>query len=58
MLVKFSRLNPKGLHLSLEKEKEKDNFCVVFTFIRGARKIGLTFTSQSCNADLETYKKA
>ena len=39
MLVKFSGLNPKGRYLSLEKEKE--NFCVVFTYsIRQAREIG------------------
>ena len=30
MLAKFSVLNPKGLYLSLEKEKE--NFCVVLTY--------------------------
>ena len=29
MLAKFSGLNPKEQHLSLEKEKQ--NFCVVFT---------------------------
>ena len=38
MLAKFSRLNPKGPYLSLEKEK--DNFCVVFTYsIRRACEI-------------------
>ena len=30
MLAKCSGLNPKGLHLSLETEKE--TFCVVFTY--------------------------
>ena len=30
MLVKFSGLNPKGPYLSLEKERE--TFCVVFTY--------------------------
>ena len=30
MLAKFSELNPKGLCLSLEKEKE--TFCVAFTY--------------------------
>ena len=30
MLAKLSGLNPKGPYLSLEKEKE--NFCFVFTF--------------------------
>ena len=30
MLAKFSGLNPKGLCLSLEKEKE--TFCVAFTY--------------------------
>ena len=30
MLAKFSRLNPKGPYLSLEKEKE--SFCVVLTY--------------------------
>ena len=30
MLAKFSGLNPKGPYLSLEKEKE--HFCVVFTY--------------------------
>ena len=30
MLAKFSRLNPKGSYLSLEKEKE--NFCVVLNY--------------------------
>ena len=38
MLAKFLRLNPKGLYLSFEKEK--DNFCVVFTnFIKPACEI-------------------
>ena len=38
MLVKFSGFNPKGSHLSLEKEKE--TFCVVFTYsIKRAREI-------------------
>ena len=30
MLANFLGLNPKGSYLSLEKEK--DNFCVVFTY--------------------------
>ena len=30
MLAKFSALNPKGLCLSLEKEKE--TFCLAFTY--------------------------
>ena len=30
MLAKFSGFNPKGPHLSLEKEKV--TFCVVFTY--------------------------
>ena len=30
MFVKFSGFNPKGSYLSLEKEKE--TFCVVFTY--------------------------
>ena len=30
MLAKFSGLNPKGPYLSLEKERE--TFCVVFTY--------------------------
>ena len=30
MLAKFSGLNPKGLNLSLEKEKE--TFCLAFTY--------------------------
>ena len=30
MLAKFSGLNPKGPYLSLEKEKE--NFCPLFTY--------------------------
>ena len=45
--VKYWRnleLNPKGLYLSLEKEKE--NFCVVFTY--GRVKLG-RFMSQSCD---------
>ena len=38
MLAKFSGLNPKGPYLSLEKEKE--NFCVLFTYsINQAREI-------------------
>ena len=38
MLVKFSGFNPKGPYLSLEKEKE--TFCVVFTYsIKRAREI-------------------
>ena len=38
MLAKFSGFNPKGPYLSLEKEKE--TFCVVFTYsIRRAREI-------------------
>ena len=32
MLEKFSGLNPKGPYLSLEKEKEKETFCVVLTY--------------------------
>ena len=31
MLAKFSGLNPKGLYLGLEQEKE--NVCVVLTFL-------------------------
>ena len=39
MLTKFSRLNPKGPYLSLEKEKE--TFCVVLTYsIKRADEIG------------------
>ena len=38
MLTKFSGLNPKGPYLSLEKEKE--TFCVVFTYsVKRAREI-------------------
>ena len=38
MLAKISGLNPKGPHLSLEKEKEI--FCVVLTYsIKRAREI-------------------
>ena len=40
MLVKFLGLNLKGLYLSLEKVKVKENFCVVFTlFIKQVREI-------------------
>ena len=39
MLPKCSGFNPKGLYLSLEKEKK--TFCVVFTYsVRRAREIG------------------
>ena len=39
MLPKCSGFNPKGPYLSLEKEKK--NFCVVFTYsVRRARDIG------------------
>ena len=52
----FLGLNPKGPHLRLEKEKE--NFCVVFTNSikpkSGRVKLG-SFISQSCN---DGYKKA
>ena len=38
MLAKFSGFNPKGPHLSLEKEKV--TFCVVFTYsAKRAREI-------------------
>ena len=38
MFVKFSGFNPKGSYLSLEKEKE--TFCVVFTYsIKRSREI-------------------
>ena len=38
MLVKFFGLNPKGPYLSLEKEKE--TFCVVFTYsVKWVREI-------------------
>ena len=38
MLAEFSRLNPKGPYVSLEKEKQ--NFCVVVTYsIKRAREI-------------------
>ena len=38
MLAKFSGLNPKGPYLSLQKEKE--TFCVVFTYsVKRAREI-------------------
>ena len=38
MLAKFSVLNPKGLCLSLEKEKE--TFCLAFTYsVKRAREI-------------------
>ena len=38
MLAKFSGLNPKGPYLNLEKEKE--TFCVVFTYsVKRAREI-------------------
>ena len=40
MLAKFSGLNPKGPYLGLEKEKEKENVCVVLTyFIKRAGEI-------------------
>ena len=40
MLAKISGLNPKGPYLSLEKEKEKEIFCVVLTYsIKRAREI-------------------
>ena len=32
MLAKFSGLNSKGPYLSLEKEREKENLCVVLTY--------------------------
>ena len=31
MMAKCSGLNPKGPYLTLEKEKEKENFCVILT---------------------------
>ena len=38
MLAKFSGFNPKGQYLSLEKEKE--TFCVAFTYsVKRAREI-------------------
>ena len=38
MLVKFSGFNPKGPYLSLEKEKE--TFCVAFTYsVKRGREI-------------------
>ena len=38
MLAKFSGFNPKGPYLSLEKEKE--TFCVAFTYsVKRAREI-------------------
>ena len=38
MLAKFSGFNPKGPNLSLEKEKE--TFCVAFTYsVKRAREI-------------------
>jgi len=40
MLGKFSGFNPNGTYKSLEKEKEKETFCVVFTYsLNRAREI-------------------
>ena len=55
MLAKFPGLNPKGPHLSLEKEKE--TFCVVFTYsVKRAREIK-NFHIAVVQRRLEMYKK-
>ena len=47
MLAKFSGFNPKGPHLSLEKEKV--TFCVVFTyFAKRAREIRKFHVDKKC----------
>ena len=47
MLAKFSGFNPKGPHLSLEKEKV--TFCVVFTYsAKRAREIGKFHVDKKC----------
>ena len=47
MLAKFSGFNPKGRHLSLEKEKV--TFCVVFTyFAKRAREIRKFHVDKKC----------
>ena len=58
MLAKFSGLNPKGPYLSLEKEKE--HFCVVFTYPvrrRRASEIRKFHVAVVQQRLLEMYKK-
>ena len=58
MLAKFPGLNPKGPHLSLEKEKEKETFCVVFTYsVKRAREIK-KFHVAVVQRRLEMYEKS
>ena len=48
MFTKFSGLNPKGLYVRFEKEKQ--NFCVVLTYsikqVREIRKFHVTVVQQ------------
>ena len=49
MLAKFSGFNPKGPHLSLEKEKV--TFCVVFTYsAKRAREIRKFHVDKKCRS--------
>ena len=56
MLAIFSGLKPRGLYLSLEKEKE--TFCVVFTYsVKRAREVR-KFRVAVVQRWLKMYKKA